>query len=296
MNHNFDARDKSRLFPPDGQNLEGETFYGDFDAPLDPLCDGSDCLDNLKRDRFEMISAYLDGEGSSEERRQVECWLQNDATVQQLYSRLLALRQGIQTMPTPVSNAAAVERTIEQVFARLDAEQPVRQTQTVPFNQAELLSAYLDGEVTPAERHQVERWLRQDPALQRLYAQMQRLQHAVHTLPVPAAKSASADAVANRVFAQVQRRRTKRVVLWSGAAAAAAIAGVFTTFLAGGNSFMPRFASNALEENNPVVAVSDDALMIALDQPIIEIPVVPGIQPEAEEGYLSLPRSPQDVQ
>lgn len=40
----------------------------------------SESLDNLKRDRFELLSAYLDGEVTSSERHQVEDWLRSDPT------------------------------------------------------------------------------------------------------------------------------------------------------------------------------------------------------------------------
>ncbi|MBF2079795.1 MAG: DUF4880 domain-containing protein [Synechococcales cyanobacterium T60_A2020_003] len=273
MNHYFDARDNSKPISPLPEALEDQVQRADVSTAL---CGTPDCLDNLKRDRFEMISAYLDGEGSSEERRQVECWLKNDATVQQLYSRLLRLREGIQTLPVPVSSTASIEQTIDQVFARLDAEQPKA---TVPFAQAELLSAYLDGEVTPAERQQVERWLANDPALQRVYAQMQQMHHAVQTLPMPEGEMTSADVMADRVFARVQRRRTKRVLVWGGAAAAAAIAGVATALFGGFNAPTPQLATNSTEQPTSEVAVSDDALMIALDRPIIEIPKVSPSQP-----------------
>uniref|UniRef100_A0ACD5GTL5 Anti-sigma factor family protein n=1 Tax=Desertifilum tharense IPPAS B-1220 TaxID=1781255 RepID=A0ACD5GTL5_9CYAN len=35
-------------------------------------------LDMLKRDRFELLSAYLDGEVTASERQQVENWLDTD--------------------------------------------------------------------------------------------------------------------------------------------------------------------------------------------------------------------------
>ncbi len=55
-------------------------------------------LDVTKRDRFELLSAYLDGEVSPEERRLVTSWLADDYTTQCLYRRLLYLRQGLQSM------------------------------------------------------------------------------------------------------------------------------------------------------------------------------------------------------
>ena len=53
-------------------------------------------LDVTKRDRFELLSAYLDGEVSPEERRIVLTWLTEDPETQCLYRRLLQLRQGFQ--------------------------------------------------------------------------------------------------------------------------------------------------------------------------------------------------------
>lgn len=76
-------------------------------------------IDMLKRDRFELLSAYLDGEVTAAERRQVEDWLVNDPEIQRLYGRLLKLRQGLRTMPVP-REGQPVECTIQQVFARLD--------------------------------------------------------------------------------------------------------------------------------------------------------------------------------
>lgn len=75
-------------------------------------------INMLKRDRFELLSAYLDGEVTAAERRQVEAWLANDPEIQRLYGRLIKLRQGLRTMPVPPAQHA--EQTVQQVFARLD--------------------------------------------------------------------------------------------------------------------------------------------------------------------------------
>lgn len=84
---------------------------------LDPIA-SCDPMDNLKRDRFELLSAYLDGEVTATERHQVEEWLQNDATVQHLYRRLLKLRQMMRCLPVPASEQAA-ECTVKQVFCQV---------------------------------------------------------------------------------------------------------------------------------------------------------------------------------
>lgn len=51
--------------------------------------------DVMKRDRFELLSAYLDGEVTPEERTLVQTWLSNDPTAKSLYNRLMLLRQGL---------------------------------------------------------------------------------------------------------------------------------------------------------------------------------------------------------
>ena len=76
-------------------------------------------MDIQKRDRFELLSAYLDGELTAAERRQVDCWLANDPEVQRLYTRLLKLRDGLQSMPVPPAQQS-VESTVGQVLARLN--------------------------------------------------------------------------------------------------------------------------------------------------------------------------------
>lgn len=81
-------------------------------------------LDNLKRDRFELISAYLDGEVTAEERRQVEEWLKYDTSVQGLYQRLLTLRQRMKTIPTPPREQSA-HQVAEAVVGRVDRQPKV---------------------------------------------------------------------------------------------------------------------------------------------------------------------------
>jgi anti-sigma factor RsiW len=76
-------------------------------------------IDMLKRDRFELLSAYLDGEVTAEERRQVEDWLANDPITQRLYARLLKLRQGLRKLPVPPVEQP-VEQRVDRVLTRLN--------------------------------------------------------------------------------------------------------------------------------------------------------------------------------
>lgn len=68
--------------------------------------DGS-VLDVTKRDRFELISAYLDGEVTPHERRLVADWLAHDPEVQHLYRRLLMLRQAFRALPVAAIEPSA---------------------------------------------------------------------------------------------------------------------------------------------------------------------------------------------
>jgi Putative zinc-finger len=83
--------------------------------PTGPCCHD---LDATKRDRFELLSAYLDGEVTPEERQQVLCWLQQDDGARTLYNRLLTLRQGLRTQS--VASTCDPEDTIVGVFHGLN--------------------------------------------------------------------------------------------------------------------------------------------------------------------------------
>lgn len=82
-------------------------------------------MDRCQRDRFELISAFLDGEVTAAERQQVEQWLANDIDTQRLYARLIKLRQSIKTLPAPPQQQP-VEQTVEQVFTRMQRQRSRR--------------------------------------------------------------------------------------------------------------------------------------------------------------------------
>lgn len=99
------------------------SMFSEFDSHRQSQ--SKDCtsasLDNLKRDRFELLSAYLDGEVTPQERRQVDGWLRADESMQCLYARLLQLRQQMQAMPVPSSASAAnVNHVADAVCKRLE--------------------------------------------------------------------------------------------------------------------------------------------------------------------------------
>jgi anti-sigma factor RsiW len=144
----------------------------------------------------------------------------------------------------------------------------------------ELLSAYLDGEVTAAESRQVEEWLANDASVQCLYARLLKLRQGLKTLPVPASKQHSV--VAKQVLARL-RRRSGLTWVFSGAAIAACVVGTLSGLLPGGASKLQMAAQKPISKTaqattTPVAPVSP--LMVALNKPVIEIPKAAVVFPQ----------------
>ena len=72
---------------------EYQNHYGQSEAESPSM--------NEEFERFELLSAYLDGEVTAEERYQVQEWLDNDPKLKQTYLKLLRLQQSIPQIPTP---------------------------------------------------------------------------------------------------------------------------------------------------------------------------------------------------
>jgi len=130
----------------------------------------------------------------------------------------------------------------------------------------ELLSAYLDGEVTAAERRQVEEWLANDPGVQCLYARLLKLRQGLRTMPVPPVQQPGED-TASLVFARLNNR-PKMAVVWGGAAIAAVFIGAFSGVLQGSQSPVAQLAQFP-QPANP------ENLMVALNTPVVAIPKAP---------------------
>lgn len=137
----------------------------------------------------------------------------------------------------------------------------------------ELLSAYIDGEVTATERRQVQELLATDLEMQRLHARLLKLRQGVQKIPVPAAE-ATAQQTAQEVFARIDRRRTRRKVLWGGAAIAAMVVSALSGIFPASQSPLWQQAILPKQEAAP------EPLMIALDRPVIEISKAAVASPE----------------
>ena len=133
---------------------------------------------------------------------------------------------------------------------------------TMMRDRFELLSACLDGEVTAAERRQVEDWLTNDPAMKRLYSRLLMMQRGFQSMPVPASEQ-SAHELAGKVLQRVERKRTQTWI-WGGGAIAALLIAVVSGVGGGRQLFAPQFA------HSPVPAESD-GLIVALNEPVVEI-------------------------
>ena len=73
--------------------------------------------DDQEQERYQLLSAYLDGEVTVDERRQVQEWLDNDCAFQQKYIKLLQLKQAIPRIPIPQGEISPEEFS-ERVFGQ----------------------------------------------------------------------------------------------------------------------------------------------------------------------------------
>lgn len=137
----------------------------------------------------------------------------------------------------------------------------------------ELLSAYLDGEVTANERRQVQEWLDTDPEVQKWYRQLTRLQHSVQAVPTPV--SQPSEQLSAQVFQKLDRKKNQRLLTLGGAVVMAIAAG-FVVHLSGGRSVTHQMAQN----QSAMSQAEDEALVIALNRPVFDL-----TSPDGENYY-----------
>ncbi len=167
---------------------------------------------------------------------------------------------------------------------RGENDQPMGTSDNLKRDRFELLSAYLDGEVTASERRQVEQWLKSDPSAQHLHARLLRLRQGVRNLPVPASEQPVEQTV-KRVIRRIDRG-PRMVMTWGSVA----IAAVFVSALFGDISGTQRYLPQMVQSPD-ASSVSTDALMIALDRPVIDIPKAPVSGPSDMVDMLYVPSS-----
>ena len=145
----------------------------------------------------ELLSAYLDGELSSEQRRQVEDHLATSAEHRALLEELQVLGEQLEQLPSYSLDKGFSARVIERTkyLARTQAD-----GDAALELQSELLSAYVDGELAGDQRHFVQELLDTDVESQQLVSRLRDLDRDLHSLP----KYHLDDAFAQRVLRNVQ--------------------------------------------------------------------------------------------
>lgn len=149
----------------------------------------------------------------------------------------------------------------------------------------ELLSAYLDGEVTAQQRLEVQELLANDPEIQGLYRRLLFLRQELNNLPTPPS-TCSAKQLSNAVFASIDREQKQRkMVLWGGGAIAAVI------LASVGGIFSPNRTPllQMAQQNNSTS--DDEALVIALNEPLIDITPEESLMIPLDQSLLDLPRN-----
>ncbi|MGF1539208.1 MAG: anti-sigma factor family protein [Pleurocapsa sp.] len=130
----------------------------------------------------------------------------------------------------------------------------------------ELLSAYIDGELTPAERNCVAEWLDTKPEIKTTYLQLLKLQTQMQKIPTP--PRVSVKAVSTEVFQQLDRDRwKKRCCIWGGGAIAATLLATLSGIVPGVNSPGLRLAQSTPETFAQPVMVA-----VAVNKPAVRIP------------------------
>jgi anti-sigma factor RsiW len=128
----------------------------------------------------ELLSAYLDGELTADQRREVEQSLAGNAGHRQLLDELRGLHAQLAQLPKFHLGDDFTARVLREVGRRTFAPTP-----SVPESEytEEVLSAYLDGEASPDQRRQVEAWLAASPDHQQVLDDLHVLSANLRDLP-----------------------------------------------------------------------------------------------------------------
>jgi len=147
----------------------------------------------------------------------------------------------------------------------------------------ELLSAYIDGELSISEKERVQRWLDQDPKIKNLYTKLLGLQIHMQQAAVPPSQK-SIEEITEGVFDAINvvdsHRLKRRIVLGTSAITATLLAAIAGSF--GGNSSL-QIANNKDDSNTTISNVT--MLAVAVNKPAINIPKTASGNPFNLEWY-----------
>ena len=129
----------------------------------------------------ELLSAYLDGELTGDQQREVEQRLASSAEQRQLLDDLRSLQDQLRQLPKYHLDDDFVERVLRETERR--SRNPVAVEPHDDFSE-ELLSAYLDDEVSEEQRRHVEAWLAANVEHQQVFDELRTLYQSLRALPV----------------------------------------------------------------------------------------------------------------
>jgi len=152
------------------------------------------------RDPFsdELLSAYLDGEVSAEERAEVERLLEESDEHRRMLDGLRLLNDHLRLLPEFRLDDGVSQRICHEI-ERL-ARSPGTDAQDTELD-GELISAYLDGELSDTDQQRVEERLESSSECRQLFAGLRELQADLRDLPTYQLD----DGFADRVMRQAER-------------------------------------------------------------------------------------------
>lgn len=137
-----------------------------------------------------------------------------------------------------------------------------------PADYFELISAYIDGELSPAEKNQVQYWLDQDPKIKRTYTQLLALQGNMQRSIAPPSNK-SVEEITTGVFQTIDQHRYQRKLIWGSGAIAASLLAV-ASLIPGLNPLKLNLASRQTPTRR--AEPSSVMLAVAVNKPAINIP------------------------
>lgn len=121
----------------------------------------------------------------------------------------------------------------------------------------ELLSAYIDNELSSIEKSQVEKWLKDDFNYRKHYQQLLQVKRLLLDLPTPA--SISTECIIDKVITKVSRRSQRKLALGT-----AIVAVVIATFGSIATTYRWKVADQSANQ--------EEQLILAMEEPIIPMP------------------------
>lgn len=145
----------------------------------------------------------------------------------------------------------------------------------------ELLSAYVDGEVTGKQRQEVQTLLQNDPHAQKLYRRLLILRQQIQNLPIPEPEY-SASELSEAVFAKVDKedKNKRKRWVWGGGAIAALVVATVSGIFSESRTPMWQMAQQDDTEEHLIITLNEsliqlpeqrdqENLMIPLSEPLL---------------------------